>query len=202
MNQFLNRNKWLEHIHKHVRGLDESKPLKCPHPQPYCAKLFESVKHLQFHLQDAHGIDYIKAPTRLKRSRDKSEESQPVAIKRQRCTYEKEGRKDEETFIKMEYTFVSAAVGSMSDRGPSRSGTSSSHSTPLYGSESSLVKDDTHPGYETPLSSVCSEELIDPAILPVEPMPDLDAIEVVNLTSINDTPEPRYPIAATTQSAY
>ncbi|RYP75605.1 hypothetical protein DL771_002305 [Monosporascus sp. 5C6A] len=88
----------------------------------------------------------------------------------------------------------------MGDRGPSRSGTSSSHSTPLYGSDSSLANDETPPGYKTPLSSVCSEMLIDPAILPVEPMPDLDATEVVDLTSVDDTPEPRYPIAATTQT--
>ena len=201
MNQFLNRNKWLEHIHKHVRGLDESKPLRCPHPHPYCSKLFESVKYLQFHLQDAHGIDYIKAPPKLKRLRDESEESQPVAVKRQQRTYER-GKKDTECFSKIDYTFVNTTMGSMSDRGSGRSGTSSSHSTPLYGSDSSLANDETPLGYKTPLSSVCSEMLIDPAILPVEPIPDRDAIDVVDLTSVDDTPEPRYRIAATTQSAY
>lgn len=78
--QFLNRSKWLEHIHKHVHDLDDRKPLKCPHPQPYCAKLFESVKQLQFHLQDAHGVDFTKEPTRLKRSREETEERQPVIL--------------------------------------------------------------------------------------------------------------------------
>ena len=44
--------------------------------------------------------------------------------------------------------------------------------------------------------------LINPATLPVAPMLDPNTINVVDLTSVDDTPEPRYPIAATTQSAY
>lgn len=52
MYQLLNHGKWLDHIQKHVQDLYGRKPAKCPHPRPDCAELFESVKQLQFHLQD------------------------------------------------------------------------------------------------------------------------------------------------------
>jgi hypothetical protein len=48
MHQFLNRGSWLDHIHRHVQELDESKPTECPYPD--CGELFESVQQLQFHL--------------------------------------------------------------------------------------------------------------------------------------------------------
>jgi hypothetical protein len=83
LKQFMNRGKWLAHIHKHIRRLDPNKPVKCPHPQTYCATLFNSVKLLQFHLQDAHGIDFIKETTSSKRKRDENEEILPTQRKKQ-----------------------------------------------------------------------------------------------------------------------
>ena len=52
-------------------------------------------------------------------------------------------------------------------------------------------------GYETPLSSVCNDKLIDPALLPAE----LGAIEVVDLAG-GDISEPKCSDAGMIQSAY
>jgi hypothetical protein len=64
--------------------------------------------------------------------------------------------------------------------------TSSDYSTPLHSSDSTLIEDDTSHCYNTPLSSACSDEVIDPAILPLPTELNLDAIEVVDLTSVYD----------------
>jgi hypothetical protein len=186
MYQFLNRGKWLEHVHKHVQDLDNSKPAWCPHPQPSCAKLFESVLHLQFHLQDAHGIDFIRERVTLKRSREGSEEIQLGCVKRQRRGSRRKAEEDQEAVIKVGCTFINTTLETMSDRWPGQSEQPSGDSSPVCSWDSPLPEDEVPFGYETPLSSVCSDELIDPAILPAVAAPGLGAIEVVDLTGVDD----------------
>jgi hypothetical protein len=201
MYQFLNRGKWLEHVHKHVQDLDNSKPAWCPHPQPSCAKLFESVLHLQFHLQDAHGIDFIRERATLKRSREGSEEIQPGRVKRQRRGSRKKAEEDQDTVIKVGCTFINTTMETMSDRWLSQPKKSSGDSTPVGSWDSTLLEDEVPLRYEIPLSSVCSDELIDPAILPAVAAPGLGVIEVVDLTGVDDI-SAKYSGAGMIQSAY
>jgi hypothetical protein len=83
--------------------------------------------------------------------------------KRQRQSYEVER---DEGFIEMGHTFTNAPIEAMSYRKPRKSETSSSSSTEV----------ETLDTYETPPSSVCSEELIDPAILPAVTPPEFTGI--------------------------
>jgi len=201
LKQFLNRGKWLDHIHKHVSCLNAEKPLKCPHPQPYCATLFDSVKQLQFHLQDAHGIPFIRETVRSKRKRDESEDGLPVRRKRRLPGLKKEADTDE-NMAKWEYAFINSTIEKVGNHGSSSIKSSSGSSTPLYSSDSTLVDDDISHVYETPLSSVYSEDLIDPAILSTTTQPDLGTVEVVDLTSVDDVPSAKFSTARTTTSMY
>ncbi|KAL8856250.1 MAG: hypothetical protein Q9178_007137 [Gyalolechia marmorata] len=74
----------------------------------------------------------------------------------------------------------------MSDRWPSQSEKSSGDSTPVCSWDSPLLEDGVPFGYGTPLSSVCSDELIDPAIVPTVAAPGHGAIKVVDLTGVDD----------------
>jgi hypothetical protein len=76
MHQFLNRESWLNHIHKHVQKLDESKPAEYSYSD--CGELFEFIQQLQFHLQDAHDVNLIKMASPLKRSRDEGDETHSI----------------------------------------------------------------------------------------------------------------------------
>jgi hypothetical protein len=172
MYQFLNRRKWLEHVHKHVQDLDNGKPARCPHPQPSCAKFFESVLHLQFHLQDTHGIDFIRERVKLKRPREEGEEILPGRGKRPRRGSRRKAEENQDTVIKVECAFINTTMETMSDHRPSKS---SGHSTPVSSWDGILMENEVPLGYETPLSSVCNDKLIDPALLPAE----LGAIEVL-----------------------
>lgn len=184
LKQFLNRGRWLDHIHKHTSRLDAEKSLKCPHPQPYCATLFDSVKQLQFHLQDAHGIPFIRETVRSKRKRDESEDGLAVQRKRRLPGLKSEPDSDE-NMVKREYAFINSTIEQMHDQGPSSTKSSFGCSTPLHSLDSSVADDEVPRCYKTPLSSVCGEEFIDPAILAESTAPDLDDVEVVDLTSVN-----------------
>ena len=62
------------------------------------------------------------------------------------------------------------------------------------------TREDCHSLWSAPSETTTVEIPINPEILhEVPPVPDLDDIEVVNLTCVL---EPNHPIAATTQSAY
>ncbi|ERF70584.1 hypothetical protein EPUS_07881 [Endocarpon pusillum Z07020] len=74
----------------------------------------------------------------------------------------------------------------MSDRWPGYSEKSSGDSTPVCFWDSPLPEDEVPFKYETPFSSVCSDELINPAILPAVAVPGLGAIEVVDLTDVDE----------------
>ncbi len=144
---------------------------------------------MQFHLQDAHGIDFIRERVTLKRSREGSDEIQLGRVKRQRRGSRREAEEDQDAVIKVRCIFINTTVETMSDRWPGQSEQSSGDSTPDCSWDSPLPEDEDHEvpfGYETPLSSVYSDELIDPAILPAVAAPGLDAIEFVDLTGVDD----------------
>lgn len=156
---------------------------------------------MQFHLQDAHGIEFIRERQTLKRSREGSEEIQPGRVKRQRLDPRRKAEEDQDAVIKVGCTFINTTMETMSDRWPSQSEKSSGDSTPVCSRDSPLLEDGVPFGYETPLSSVCSDELIDPAILPAVVAPGLGAIEVVDLTGVDDI-SAKYSGAEMIQSAY
>ena len=66
----------------------------------------------------------------------------------------------------------------------------------------SFVAGETPDRYETPLSSVCSEELIDPAIRAVAAVPTLDDVDLVDLTTVDNIPPAKFPAARATTSTY
>jgi hypothetical protein len=179
MHQFLNRGSWLDHIHKHVQDLDGSKSAECPYPD--CGELFESVQQLQFHLQDDHGVNLIKMISPLKRSRDEGDETHPIQKKRQLRKYK--GEEGDGVSINMEHAFVNITIETIGLREPRR----------IKSSSSSSMEDETLYTCETPPSSICSEELIDPAILREGSGADPNAC---------DTAEPNGSEASSIQGAY
>jgi hypothetical protein len=97
-----------------------------------------------------------------------------------------EAERDGERFIEMGHTSVNTPIEAMGYRKPRKSETSSDSS----------MEGETLDTYETPPSSVCKEEFIDPAILPVV------AVAAPEFTGICDTSEPKGSGAGTIQSAY
>jgi hypothetical protein len=156
---------------------------------------------LQFHIQDIHGIDFIKKPRRLKRSNEESEDEQRVPVKRPRQWYKKEEPEIKEE--PMEFSFITTTPEMISSRASIKSATSSGYSTPSLTSTNSTETEERDCGIKTPPSSMCDEIPIDPEILhQATPVLDLDDIEMVDLTGVHDTLEPNCPIADTTQCVY
>ncbi|KIW99556.1 uncharacterized protein Z518_11295 [Rhinocladiella mackenziei CBS 650.93] len=201
LKQFLNRGKWLGHIHKHISCLNAEKPAKCPHPHPYRPTLFDSVKQLQFHLQDSHGIPFIRETVRPKRKRDESEDEMPVQRKRRPRGLNTEADTDED-IVKCEYVFVNSTMEKMQEHGPNSTKSSSSCSTPLQSPDSSFTGDEGPRYSETALSSVCGEELIDAAILTGATGADLDDVEVVDLTNVDKVLSTTISATAQTTNTY
>lgn len=199
LKQFLDRRRWLDHIHKHISCLDTEKSLKCPHPQPHCATLFDSVKQLQFHLQDAHGIPFMRETVRSKRKRDESEDGLPIQRKRRLPGHRTEADTDED-IIKRRYAFINNTIENMHSHRPSSS--KSSSRTPLHGLDSSVTGGGVPRYDEMLLSSVYDEDLIDPVILPAVMRPDLDDLEVVDLTKLDEMVPPKIPTAIPATSTY
>lgn len=102
--QFLNRSKWLDHIHRHIQHLDGSQPVECPHPHPSCTG-FESVQKLRFHLHDAHGIRGFENSTESKRPRESDDGTHQ---RKWQPSLKKE--KQDEVSIGMDYSFVNVAT--------------------------------------------------------------------------------------------
>jgi hypothetical protein len=99
----------------------------------------------------------------------------------------------------MESSFITATPEIMSDRASIKSATSSGYFT----STNSIETEERDCNTETPLSSVCDEIPIDPKTLhQATSVPDLDDIEMVDLTGVHDILEPKCSIAAIIQSAY
>lgn len=134
----------------------------------------------------------------LKRPREEGEEIQPGRGKRQRRDSRRKAEESQDAVIKVECTFINTTTETMSDRRPSQS---SGHSTPLCSWDGIFMENEAPLGYETPLSSVCDDELIDPALLPAVTVPEFGAIEVVDLAG-SDVSEPKCSGAGMIQSAY
>ncbi|KAF2476153.1 uncharacterized protein BDR25DRAFT_350441 [Lindgomyces ingoldianus] len=85
--------KWLLHIQKkHMAKLEKRETVKesaitCPPPHPNCPKSFHSVLHLEFHLEDIHGIPLTKKPN-AKRKRPVNERKQVMSPPEKRCKSE------------------------------------------------------------------------------------------------------------------
>jgi hypothetical protein len=106
MYQYLNRDKWLLHVHRHIYKLEKKAEGEyteiecphpkwyCPHPKWYCPKSFQSVLHLQFHLQDIHGIPVAKEPKnkkKKKRSMTNTEQAEYSQEKRRKLKNDDSG---------------------------------------------------------------------------------------------------------------
>jgi hypothetical protein len=75
---------------------------------------------LQFHLQDTHGIDFIRERVKLKRPREEGEEILPGRGKRQRRGSRRKAEENQDTVIKVEcaiYITVSIPIAAYSPVG-------------------------------------------------------------------------------------
>jgi hypothetical protein len=131
MYQYLNRAKWLVHIQKHIEELEsrerEGKSIfTYPHPEPRCPNLFHSVLHLQFHLEDIHGIPMRKVSKAKKVLRGVSER---VLTNEKQHTVKKE-RLESCLFINNTATTIRTSSRRISK-------TSSGNTTPSYSSQGS-----------------------------------------------------------------
>ncbi|EJT68897.1 hypothetical protein, variant [Gaeumannomyces tritici R3-111a-1] len=86
LRQFLDRGPWKDHVFDHyeryVQAVDDKKPVTCPYPSIRCGGAFDSVKHLKFHLLDAHCRDFVKESTSLEL--EENDDVKPAPAKRQR----------------------------------------------------------------------------------------------------------------------
>jgi len=180
MQQFLNTIKWLDHIRRHVEDIERSyNPPVCPDSR-HCNELFDSVRHLEFHLQDHHGVPYRK-PVKLKRSR-KDEDINPVQKRRRQCNKVKD---EDKACPEVNYIFINSTAETVSGPGRIKLESPSSTSTPLYSDVETDEQKEISCAYETPPSSVWIDDLIDPDL---RQAPSDSEIEVVDLTTIDDEP--------------
>ncbi|KAL8396616.1 hypothetical protein RB594_003623 [Gaeumannomyces avenae] len=110
LRQFLDRGPWKDHVHGHyeryIQTVDDEKSVTCPHPGIRCNTAFDSVKHLKFHLLDAHCRDFAKEPTSLEILEQKDDvESTPSKMQRKRSVELGGGAK-----VEAEYHFVDETV--------------------------------------------------------------------------------------------
>jgi hypothetical protein len=83
-----------------------------------------------------------------------------------------------------------------------KSKASSGRSTPVSGSNGTLVKNEEPLQCETPPTSVCGEDPIGLRPLSAVAAPDFDTIDVFDLTGVGDVSEPKDSGTETIQSAY
>ncbi|KAH8659479.1 hypothetical protein BGZ61DRAFT_499816 [Ilyonectria robusta] len=83
MHQFKIRWTWLDHIQTHIRTLEGGDmPVHCPILHPTCPGVFKSVQELQFHLQDAFGVERNRDSTKIKRPRYEKREAAASGVPR------------------------------------------------------------------------------------------------------------------------
>ena len=160
MRQFLDRGRWRDHVDKHLECLDETKAVSCPHPASKCAKPFESVQALQFHLQDVHCIELNK---RSKRNRPQEGSTDSHRAKRAKYSSSPSDTNIKaETFSHQTYLFVDETK-ILERRSARTSDASSVSSAPTV----DRGIEDLASGTQTPVSSVSSDLLdkIDPRLL-------------------------------------
>ncbi|KAJ4322073.1 hypothetical protein N0V84_005011 [Fusarium piperis] len=172
MYQFKKRWTWLDHIQIHIRDLeDASRPLTCPRPHSPCPGVFESVLDLQFHLQDAFGIERSNDAKKIKRPRYGSDEVSPSKrMKAQQCRGSSE-EDDRMAVLQTQQIFYNTYLdGVQRQLSPGSTGLSREPTT-SYSSGIADSEDAAPSGYSTPLLSAQSEEVIDPAMSLVGPWP-------------------------------
>ena len=156
MHQFLHRATWLEHVQQHIRILHPDQPVKCPHPSASCGKVVATPLELQFHLQDAHGIDFIRERS-LKRARESSEEAQLRPPKRSTGGVKKE-RDLAASSMQGDMVFVNFTAKTVCGARVVKSEPSSRESTPCSIFSRSSVARDTPSDCGTEISSLESED--------------------------------------------
>ncbi|RSL83113.1 hypothetical protein CEP52_016802 [Fusarium oligoseptatum] len=173
MYQFKKRWTWLDHIQTHIRELENAaRPLNCPRPHAHCPGKFDSVLDLQFHLQDAFGIERSNDAKKIKRPRYGSDDVSPSKrMKAQQCRGSSE-EDDRMAVLQTQQIFRNTYLaGVQRQLSPGSPGLSqeptTSHSSGIADSEDAAPS-----GCSTPLSSAPSEEVIDPAMSLVESWPD------------------------------
>lgn len=172
--QFKTRRGWLEHIYEHkirLKMLLEDKPrsIRCPDKWPHCPQEFVSVLELEFHLSDNHGIPLAEELKMRKRPTDDMEDIDVLTCQGKRpklssCTAE-DG--DETPDARTEGVFINAVYGLEGSKGAD-SAPSSRSSTYSWSKSDTLVENECLSSYSTPLSSITSEDLIDPALLAID----------------------------------
>lgn len=188
MYQFKKRWTWLDHIQTHITELkDAPLPLPCPRPHSHCPGAFNSVLDLQFHLHDAFGVERGNDAKKTKRPRYGNDDILPSKrkkIQQIRNTFEEN---DETAVSRTQHTFYNTdpdgVKRQLSPRFPSHAQelvpSRSSPSTPDF-------EDATPCGYDTPQSSIPSEEAIDPAMSVLGTRP---ADGLMSCTPVNDSSE-------------
>ncbi|EJT68122.1 hypothetical protein GGTG_14298, partial [Gaeumannomyces tritici R3-111a-1] len=86
LRQFLDRGLWkdrvFDHYERYVQAVDDKTLVTCPHPSIRCGGAFDSVKHFEFYLLDAHCRDFVKESTSLEL--EENNDVKPAPAKRQR----------------------------------------------------------------------------------------------------------------------
>ncbi|EWZ28427.1 hypothetical protein FOZG_17912 [Fusarium oxysporum Fo47] len=175
MHQFKIPWTWLDHIQTYIRTLEGGyMPVHCPILHPTCLGVFQSIQEPQCHLQDAFGVERNRDSTKIKRPRYESDDIPPPKRKRpQRCRDDLE-EDDIMALANTQYRFTNVTMDSLNREKqlPRISPDHSQSSTPSWGSNAIPADDEPLSGYSTPLSSIVSEEVIDPTMFVTESRPD------------------------------
>ncbi|RYP53371.1 hypothetical protein DL768_001616 [Monosporascus sp. mg162] len=202
MHQFKIRWTWLDHIQTHITALQNGAlPVRCPRLHSHCPGEFTSVLELQFHLQDAFGIEHNGNSTKMKRPRSESDDIPSPKRKRPQQWHDNfEG--DRMAIEETQYTVTNITVGSL-ERERQLSSVSpdlpQGCSTSSWGLTTTDLDDEAPSGYSTPLSSIGSEEVIDPAMFLAERRPDDKPKDCI---AANDLSEATPVVLLGTQGAY
>lgn len=172
MHQFKKRWTWLDHIQTHIRELENAaRPLNCPRLHAHCPEKFDSVLDLQFHLQDAFGVERNDDTKKMKRPRYGVNDIPPSKRRKvQQCRNNSE-ENDRVTPLQTQYTIHNTYSDGMKRQPSPGSSGLSQGSTPSCSSGTSDCEGAAPSGCSTPLSSVPLEEVIDPAMSLVETWP-------------------------------
>ncbi|EXK83429.1 hypothetical protein FOQG_12291 [Fusarium oxysporum f. sp. raphani 54005] len=173
MYQFQTRWTWLNHIQNHIRALTKATmPLKCPRQHGHCPGNFDSVLDLQFHLQDAFGVERSDDNKSRKRPRQEDDDMPPSKIKKVRHYDNESEEKNEMNALQSQYDFHNTYSDDLQQQpSPGLAGLSQ-ESTPFYSSSTTDYVDAAPSACSTPLSSVPAEIIIDPAMSQVEICPN------------------------------
>ncbi|KAF4441122.1 putative carbonic anhydrase 2 [Fusarium austroafricanum] len=168
MHQFKQRWAWLDHIQTHIRTLDNTN-LSCPRQHTHCPGHFDSVLDLQFHLQDAFGVERSDDTRKMKRPRYEVDNTPPSKRKKVPQSRNSLEESDRTPAGKTQYTFHHTDPESMKRQSSPQSSRLSQESTPFFSSvatdfEGTAPSVTTPPSSMTPETSETPESVIDPAM--------------------------------------